>query len=165
MGEVVFVDRGESGDLPDAIRSQLGGTIPIVVIADPAGEKIYGRYDYSVLRTKDFSSIFRQAKRDLRDDLKNGVVPANAAADESASKTKPSGGTTPEPGGKAIEASKFADLTFEEWTSRQGTKMEAKLEGVTGDELTLKARDGRVIKLKRSQLSEQSQIRLKKITG
>jgi len=163
IGEVVFIDSGENGKVPEAIRDQLNGVIPIVVIADPKGEKVYGRFDHSTLKTKDFNSIFRQAKKELREDLKNGVVESAA---------KPGGaGTTPAAGGgggsalKPLSTSKFADLPYEKWESLKGSSIEAKLEAVNGDDLTLKTKDGRTIKLKQYQLSGDSLRRLKQING
>jgi hypothetical protein len=160
LGEVVFVDSGESGQVPDAIRSQLAGTIPVVVITDPKGEKIYGRFDHSQLKSKDFGSIFRKAKKELREDLKKGpAVDPKSAADA----------TNPAGGGSSTTAAKgtpdFAKLPYESWESLHGTKVEAKLEGLQGDDLTLRAKDGRVIKLKRYQLSNDSLKRLGQITG
>jgi hypothetical protein len=164
IGEVVFIDSGENGSVPEAIRSQLNGVIPIVVIADPKGEKVYGRFDHTTLKTKDFNSIFRQAKKELREDLKNGVV-------QSAAKPGGAGSTPASAGGgggsalKPLSTSKFANLPFEKWESLKGSSVEAKLEAVNGDDLTLKTKDGRTIKLKQYQLSGDSLRRLKQING
>ncbi|MFN0130222.1 MAG: hypothetical protein ACKV19_26465 [Verrucomicrobiales bacterium] len=162
MGEVVFVDSGQSGNVPENIRSQLAGTIPVVIIADPTGEKVYGRYDHSTLKTKDFSSIFRQARRDLRDDLKNGVVVSEAKP--GGSETTPPGSGSDSTPAKSSSAAKPA-LGYETWKSIKGSAIEAKFEGIKGDDVTLKAKDGRTIKLKRYQLSTDSQQRLKEVSS
>jgi len=163
IGEVIFIDSGENDKVPESIRSQLNGIVPIVVIADAKGEKVYGRFDYSTLKTKDFSSIFRQAKKDLREDLKNGVVTADAKSGEGASTTADGG--SEKSSLKPRGASKWANLPYEKWESLKGTSLEAKLEAVHGEEITLKTKDGRLIKINQFQLSGESLRRLKQISG
>lgn len=162
IGEVVFVDQGENDKVPESIRSQLSGTIPVVVIADPKAEKVYGRYDHSTLKSKDFNSIFRQAKKDLREDLKNGVATSDPPSSGTPSPGSP---TTPPATQKPTGASRFANLPFETWESLQGTTIEAKVEDIRGDEVTLKTKDGRRITLKHIQLSSPSLKRLREISG
>lgn len=163
IGEVIFIDSGENGKVPESVRSQLTGSIPIVIIADSKGEKVYGRFDHSTLKTKDFSSIFRKAKKDLRNDLKNGVVTADAKPGTGGS---PSTGTGGEKSSLVPQgASKLATLPYEKWESLKGTTIEAKLEAVHGDEITLKTKDGRLIKINQHQLSGDSLRRLKQISG
>jgi hypothetical protein len=160
IGEVVFVDRGESDKVPESVRSQLSGSIPVVVIVDPKAEKVYGRYDHAILKTRDFNSIFRQAKKELREDLKNAGATTAGPASAADSET-PASGTT----GKAAGPTRYADLPFETWESLQGTTIEAKVEDIRGDEVTLRTRDGRRITLKQIQLSSPSLKRLREISG
>jgi hypothetical protein len=160
IGEVVFIDSGESGKAPESVRNQLHGSIPIVVIADPKGEKVYGRFDHSTLKTKDFSSIFRKARKDLREDLKNGVAATEPKSGESSS--PPTGGSSPPTGLKPAGAGKFAKLPYEKWESLKGATIEAKIEDVRGEEVTFKTKDGRTIKINQLQLSGDSLRRVKK---
>lgn len=162
IGEVVFIDSGESDKAPESVRSQLTGSIPIVVIADPKGEKVYGRFDHSTLKTKDFSSIFRKAKKDLREDLKNGTGIAASEPRSGESGEPSSGAGTPPSGLKPQGGSKFANLPYEKWESLKGATIEAKIEDVRGEEVTFKTRDGRTIKINQLQLAGDSLRRVKK---
>ena len=165
IGEVVFIDSGETGKAPESVRSQLTGSIPVVIIADPKGEKVYGRFDHSTLKTKDFSSIFRKARKDLRDDLKNGVA---ATEPESGGSVTPSAGGSSPPSGLKPQAqggSKFANLPYEKWESLKGATIEAKIEDVRGEEVTFKTKDGRTIRINQLQLSGDSLRRVKKAAG
>ena len=161
IGEVVFIDSGENGKVPESVRSQLTGVIPVVVIADPKAEKVYGRFDHTTLKSKDFSSIFRKAKKDLREDLKNGVASTDPKTGETGG-TPSSGGSSPPSTFKPQGGSKFANLPYEKWESLKGATIEAKIEDVRGEEVTFKTKDGRIIKINQLQLSADSLRRVKK---
>lgn len=166
IGEVVFIDSGENGKVPEAIRSQLNGVIPVVVIADPKAEKVYGRYDHSTLKSKDFSSIFRKAKKDLRDDLKNVAIASAGATDPTGTATS-GGSTPPNPGSQPAASgnSKFANLPYEKWESLKGASIEAKVEDIRGEEITFKTKGGKLIKINQYQLSGDSLSRVKKLSN
>ena len=164
IGEVVFIDSGENGKVPEAIRSQLNGVIPVVVIADPKAEKVYGRYDHTTLKSKDFGSIFRKARKDLRDDLKNVAIASAGTTDPTGTAT-PGGTTPPKPGSKPSGNSKFANLPYEKWESLKGATIEAKVEDIRGEEVTFRTKDGKVIKINQYQLSGESLGRVKKLAN
>lgn len=164
IGEVVFIDSGENDKVPESVRSQLTGAIPIVVIADPKAEKVYGRFDHSTLKTKDFNSIFRKAKKDLREDLKSGVAAVEPKTGASGSTPATAGTSAPSPlkPQGSSGRSKFANLPYEKWESLKGATIEAKIEDVRGEEVTFKTKDGRTIKINQLQLSGDSLRRVKK---
>lgn len=161
IGEVVFIDNGENDKVPESVRSQLTGAIPVVVIADPKAEKVYGRFDHSTLKTKDFNSIFRKAKKDLREDLKSGVAAVEPKTGASGG-TPATAGKSPPSTLKPQGSSKFANLPYEKWESLKGATIEAKIEDVRGEEVTFKTKDGRTIKINQLQLSGDSLRRVRK---
>ena len=116
-------------------------------------------YESFVMRPQDFSSIFRKARKDLREDLKKGTAASGGSDLKPSESTSDTSALTPQ------SASKFAHLPYEKWESLKGTTMEAKVEAVNGDKITLKAKDGRTAKLKQCQLSGDSLRRLKQISG
>lgn len=135
---VVLVESTDYKALPEAVRKSFEtitpNTIPKVVLSDANGAKVYGSNSYLSMRSGDFRSAWKEAKSAMKD---NGKQVAEAAA------------------AAALEES------YLQWTSLAGSKLEARLDRINGETVTLINRDGKVFNLKASQLDEASRAQLR----
>gem|GEM_PF-3230348 len=134
---VVLVLPSKFRTAPDIVKKALAeissNDIPKVVITDAATSKVYASNGYTSMRSKDFDSLWRSAKKTLKEDGKIAQEAAQAAAEEAAYKT---------------------------WTSTGGNSMEARLHSVRGDQVSLVTREGKVLSLSTAQLDDASQKQL-----
>jgi hypothetical protein len=174
MGEVVFVDQGESGGVPAAVREALNkssGSIPRVALSDGTATKVYGTSDHAVLVKAGLTGALRDAKRAMRDDQKNGPGPKTAAgtgADADSSSAAPAGGAPPSPGIKVTEKNGVkivAGAPIEKWTSFKGTSIMARVTQVSGYQVTMVSDKGKTLTLDKTYLTTDGVARLEKILG
>lgn len=154
VGEIIFVDStngSEKGTLPEEVRKALNGvgTLPGAVISDAKGAKVFGTFGHPELKSKDFSRIFRDAKKALKADIAVNNPKAGATKDKQPSKQAPTSKTNP---GKEI-----SNAPMEEWTNPEGRKLQAKLLKVNVDTFTFLNSAGKTIELTRAQLDKASQ--------
>lgn len=151
---MVLLDTQNSGDVakaPKAIQSSLaslGGSLPQVVVASADGGKVYGSFNHEVLKARNFSAIFREAKKAMREDAKNSSPGRNggvASTGDPKAQAKSAGVTVEDEG-----------VPYQWWTSTHGSRIEARLEHVGADSVTLRARNGREIKIEKHQLDAAS---------
>ena len=74
MGEVVFIDQGESDKVPSAVRealSKVSGAIPHVALSDSTGTKVYGTSSHAALLKEGLNGALRDAKRAMHDDQRS----------------------------------------------------------------------------------------------
>ena len=137
FSSTVVVDRSGMNSLPKAVKdgfaSIKSNTIPQVVIADATGNKVYGAYSYESMRTRNFRSLWKDAVKTMKEEGKEIKREAEAAAKEAAFKT---------------------------WTSTSGSKIEARIFSINGEQVTLITREGKAFKLNKSQLDAASQAQL-----
>ena len=134
------------GKAPKAVQEKfrsLSGPIPHAVITDASAETAFGGYTHKELSSKNFNSIFREAKRALRDSVGKTPPPNSSSDDE-----LPSAASD---GPKSI-----ANAPLETWTSSKGTRLEAKITKIDPASVTLITKDGRVFPVKLDQLSAES---------
>jgi hypothetical protein len=148
IGEVVLIDSksDQLSQAPKAVQEKfrsLSGPIPHAVITDAAAETAFGGYTHKELSSKNFNSIFREAKRALRDSIGKTPTIPNSSDD-----VVPSAGSD---GPKSI-----ANAPLETWTSSKGTRIEARITKIDPSTVTLVAKDGRVYPVKLEQLSAES---------
>ena len=137
FSSTVIVERDGFNKLPEAVKTAFSSiktnTIPQVVIADPTGSKVYGAYSYESMKFRQFRTLWKDAKKTMKEEGKAAKVAATAAAKEAAFKT---------------------------WTSTSGSSLEARVFSINGDQVTLLTREGRSIRLNKNQLDEASQAQL-----
>src|SRR5262245_30648271 len=136
MGEVVFIDKGEMDKVPSAVReafSKQTGPIPQVALSNANGEKVYGTSNHTAL-VGGLDKALRDAKRAMRDDLKN-AKPDAAAAGGGGGKPSKSSESEPE-SGEAKSAVKVTEKNgvklvtgapYEQWVSTKGVVIMARL--------------------------------------
>ena len=154
VGEIILVDStngDEKGTLPEEVRKALNGvgSLPGAIITDATGAKVYGTFGHPELKSKDFSRIFRDAKKALKADI--------AAKGFKAAESKNNLPSKQEPTTKANPGQKISDAPMEEWTNPEGRKIQAKLVKVNVDTLTFLNSAGKTIELTRAQLDKASQ--------
>jgi hypothetical protein len=153
VGEIIFIDSTssqEKGNLPAEVSKALNavGALPGAVISDAEGAKVYGTYGHKELVSKDFSRIFRDAKKALKVDIVSGASKAGEAKSDQPTKVAPAT--------SKIAGTEISDASMEEWTSPDGRKMQAKLVRVTKDKLTFVNSAGKSFNLTRTQLDQTS---------
>ena len=166
MGEVVFVDitRGndESLKLPaeveayfNEIENKKRRMVPMVVILSPDLTQKFGAFKYAQLKPQEFSKIFKDAKKKIKEAKKVGGLSSVGKveiADQEA---------------KDKESSKdgvviISSPQLESWESKQGSEIKAMLMRVENDDLFIfKTSKGKILKVKSSQLSTDSVERAK----
>jgi hypothetical protein len=171
MGEVVFIDKGEMDKVPGAVReafSKQSGPIPQVALSTADGAKVYGTSNHTAL-VNGLDKALRDAKRAMRDDLKNAKPEAAAAGD-----SKPSSSSEPESesGSESKSAIKVtekngvklvAGAPFEQWVSTRGVVIMARLTSVSKTQVTLANDKGKTYTVKQADMSEDSVKRLQEI--
>jgi hypothetical protein len=168
MGEVVFVDNGETDKVPAAVREALNkesGAIPKVALSNATGDKVYGTASHKAL-VGGLDKALRDAKRAMRDDAK-GAAPKPATAD---SKTAPaSDSETPAaPGDIKVTADKNGEKNvtgapLEQWKNSKGTAVIAKVTRVSKTKLTLLTDKGKTVTINQADLAAESYSRLQEI--
>lgn len=154
---------GDVDKAPKAVKEKfrsLSGSLPMAVVSDPTGNRIYGAYNHADLRSRNFNTIFREAKRAFRADLAKGDLPAPQAEDAEENGTSAATAETP-----AEAPRTFDNLPMEDWTSAQGSRIKARLTRMDQTTVTLVAPDGRTFTVQRDQLSEESRRRLAALAG
>ncbi len=163
IGEIVFVDitRGndESLKLPaeveayfDEIQDKKMRMVPMVVILSPDLTQKFGAFKYVQLKHQEFSKIFKDAKKKIREAKKLGGL-SSVGKVEIADQDN--------------ESSKEGVVTIgspqlESWESKQGSEIKAMLMRVEHDDLFIfKTSKGKILKVKSSQLSKDSVDRVK----
>jgi hypothetical protein len=173
LGEVVFVDQGESGQVPLAVRDALtksSGSLPRVALSDSSGIKVYGTSDHAALLKEGLDGAMRNAKRAMRDDQKNGPAPKSAAGTESDVASSPvvSSTTPPAPSGsiKVVDkngAKEILGAPLEKWTSYKGSTITARVIKVSAYQITMVSDAGKTLTLDKTYLSTDSTARLERI--
>ena len=173
MVSPVIVDSGnETGQLPPEIMKAYrtaGGSLPIVVLSDPAMTKVYGTYSHAKLKGQDYRTIFRDAKRAVSADIKADTFNTNlgekvveekpAAPSKSESKSSPA--SAPQK-----DIIKIENPEMRSWKSSRGATIEAKLIGVEDKEtFVLVTSAGKTIRVTEDKLSLQSLNEAKKLAG
>ena len=94
-------------------------------------KKVYGKFSHAALKGQDYRKIFRDAKADVRDAIKDGSFSEDLAGGGEA--PAESSGDDYEPTVVDVaEVVKIEDSEFQDWTSSKGTKLHAKLVAVEG---------------------------------
>jgi hypothetical protein len=149
VGEVVLIDSksDQLSKAPQAVQEKfrsLSGPIPHAVITDASAQTAFGGYTHKELASRDFNSIFREAKRALRDSAGKSPPPVASSGNEAL----PSAASN---GPKSI-----SNAPIESWMSSKGTRIEARITKIDPATVTLIDKSGRVYPVKRDQLSADS---------
>jgi hypothetical protein len=165
----------ETGQLPQDVQAAYraaGGSMPIVVLTDPAMTKIYGTYSHAQLKGQDYRTIFRDAKRDATADIKaktfNVALDAPAAKEEAAPVAKNDKEAAPaeDTGTYSGDVVKVENPQVLTWISAKGTSLKAQLTAVEdGKVFVFKTTAGRTVKVPASQLSATSLADARLIAG
>ncbi len=165
----------ETGQLPKDVQAAYraaGGSMPIVVLTDPAMTKIYGTYSHAQLKGQDYRSIFRDAKRDASADIKaktfNVALDAPAAKEEAAPVAKNDKDAAPaeETETYSGDVIKVENPQVLNWISSKGTSLKAQLTAVeNGKVFVFKTTAGRIVKVPGDQLSQTSLADARLIAG
>ncbi len=149
-----------------------GGSLPVVILADPTLSKVYGTYNHAELKGQDYRSIFRDARRAMAEDKKNGTFGAKAVEANEEVKPVAKKVEKKKPVGKIVPSSRDAfiytiDEPVEEvWYNSTGSRIRAKLIAVEDGKLFhLETSSGKVLKVKASQLDANSAARAKAATN
>ena len=145
----------------------------MVVLADPALGKVYGTWGHAKLKGQDYRSIFRDARKAISADKKNGTFGVKAAEEkEEEAKPVAKKDEKKKSTGKIVTSSADAYLyTIDEpveevWYSSKGTRIRAKLIAIEdGKIFHLETNSGKVLKVKASQLDADSAARAKAATN
>jgi hypothetical protein len=159
----VFADQSERGSLPENVQKALrdaGGALPIVVLIDPSYEKVYGAFGHAQLKGQDYSSIFRQAKKDVKADIKaNTFGLPEAAAEEEKAEAK-------DELAESDDRIMVRDPQFEIWRSSKGSRIDAQLLAIENETtFVFKTRKGRTIRTTADKLQATSVQRGRKLVG
>lgn len=126
----------------------------MVVILSPDLTQKFGAFKYAQLKPQEFSKIFRDAKKKIREAKKLGGLSSVGKveiADQEAQDTESS---------KAGVVT-IASPQLESWESKQGSEIKAMLMRVENDLFIFKTSKGKILKVKSSQLSTDSVDRAK----
>lgn len=160
FGVVVFVNeqkgKSETGQLPDSVKNAFRAikenTIPSVYITSADLTQDFGSFSYSKMKPQDFSKLFRDPKKKIREAKKAGFLSSTGIKV------------------KAVEAQANPDVItiknpqLETWETAKGTKVNAMLVSVIKDETyVFKTDKGKKIEAKLVHLSSESQLKLKKL--
>jgi hypothetical protein len=159
LGEVVLLDTKGSGDVakaPKAVQQSLAsvkGSLPQVVVASADGSTVFGSYSHEILKAQNFSSIFRDAKKAMREYAKNSTP----GRGEATASTEDGGATSSRRGTATASAEdEEIDTPYQWWTSTSGSRVEARLVHAGRDKVTLKAKSGREITIEKHLLDAAS---------
>lgn len=165
-GTIVIVDctKEHLSQLPRPIKKAFtdrGEYWPKVVITDAAMSRVFGSYSYQQLKPKDFRSLFRDAKRDFKEASNAGELPELVEAEEDKETSKSETSNRNESAESSFEPSEF-----QQWTSAQGNKIDARLVAMDdNNHYVFETRDKKKIKILLVQLSEESQAKAREVTG
>jgi len=136
---------------PKALKSDLHklykNPYPYVVFADPALTKSYGSFHHNQLKSKDFRSLFRDTKKQIREAIKaKSFLAAEPPVDEKyevqdAVESKPT---------------VITDKTIYDWKSAQGSIIRARLVSIEGDNFVFETEGGKSIEASADQLTSES---------
>ncbi len=157
----VFADQSERGALPENVQKALrdaGGALPLVVLIDPSYEKVYAAFGHAQLKGQDYSSIFRQAKKDVKADIKANTFGLPEAPTEKADDN--------EELAESDDRIKVRDPQFEIWRSSKGSRIDAQLLAIENETtFVFKTRKGRTIRTTADKLQATSVQRGRKLAG
>ena len=149
---VVFANtKSDSGSLPAGakkVRSEAGGTIPMVFVTTADGEEGIQGISYAVLKED-----MRDAVRDLKKKLETvNVLGSSAEAEAEIA--------------EAEETSENASGLFAEsqaWTNTDGNTITAAIEKLDGDQVVFKMPNGQALSYPLAKLSAESQKKIQEM--
>jgi len=165
IGKVVFVDitKGvnEEMKLPSEVTAYFDkikeDTIPSVVIVSPDLTQCFGFYSYSQLKPQNYSKIFKEAKKKIKEAKKAGGLSSVGKVEVAEAEAKDATDT---------DTVTINSPTLETWKSKQGSEIKAMLIRVEHDDLFIfKTSKGKTLKVKPSQLSSDSVERVEKLVA
>ncbi len=144
----IIVDVSETAGLPDLIKNSYrtgGASIPIVIITDPAIQKIYGRFDHPAMKSQKYDLLFKDLKADISEAQNQGTFFS---------------------GQNAPKILKVANGTLQNWQSSAGTQIKAKLIGIEDDSIYLfETEAGKTIRATAQQLAPESVTKARQSAG
>ncbi|MGJ8697789.1 MAG: hypothetical protein ACSHYF_15840 [Verrucomicrobiaceae bacterium] len=169
----VIVDyNNDRSNIPAALQKALpGGSIPHIVLMDPAMTKAYGSYNHAQLKGQDYRSIFKDAKKAATIDIKAGKFvlapveekPAEEPKKEAVAKAA---AADKKPAPKSVNIIEFEEPALETWHSSKGQKFIARLTAVENEKtFVFHIQGGRTVRAKADQLRHDSALRAKKRAG
>ncbi len=149
FSQSIIVDTGEAVALPPLVKDayQRGGaSIPIVIFTDPGVTQIYGSYNHPAMKSQQYSTIFRDARANIRKSINEGTFALGKDNE--------------------VKVVKVEGTKLEEWTSAKGTAIKAKLVGIEDDKVYLFQNDkGATFRATADQLSKESVAKARKAAG
>lgn len=141
--------------MPKVTRSFIrknSDAIPYVILTTPDLEESFGGYTHKHLKSGDYSAIFREAKKKIREAKKIGRLDYTEEPDsEEATETLPDNQTV-----------EILNPTTEQWSASSGTTIQAKLLKVeNGRDYVFETPQGKIIKVTLDQLSKSSSEKAK----
>lgn len=144
----IVVDVSETVGLPDLVKNAYrtgGASIPIVILVDPALEKIYGRFDHPAMKSQKYGDIFKEVKSSISKAQNAGTFAT---------------------GGKAPVIVKVEAGKMEAWKSSAGTEIKAKLISVEDDTIYIfETEAGKTLRATAAQLSKESVAKARSTAG
>ncbi len=120
--KVVFVDSKDKKTVPKIYKKLLaaGGSMPLLIFESADGEQSYGSFNHASLKGQDYSKIFRDTKKKIREAKKTGELSdagasATSEEDEEVSEQSDS------------DAIVIANPSLRKWKSSKGKEISAKL--------------------------------------
>jgi hypothetical protein len=166
MGEVVFIDKGEMEQVPEAVReafSKESGSIPHVALSDANGTKVYGTANHKAL-VGGLDKALKEAKRAMRADTSGAPAKPAANATEKPAVAESAGSgaikLTDKNGGKEVTGA-----PLEEWKSAKGTALTARVTHVSKTKVTFVTDKGKSVTINQSELAPESFTRLQEIVS
>lgn len=152
--KVVYVDFHERRNIPksaSAALSAVGGSYPQLVFMSPNGETKYGSFNHASMRNQDYSKIFRDLKKKIREAKKTGELADLGATAKVDTEDVDAVSEDVDSDAVVIQAPRVRT-----WKSSKGREIKAKLIKFENGIYQLKTTKGKVISVTVADLDEKS---------
>ena len=160
--KVIFVDSKDKKTVPKVYKKlrATGGSMPYLVFESANGEKSYGSFNHASLKRQDYSKIFKDTKKKIREAKKTGELSdaaASATSDEAEEEVASEQSDS--------DAVVIANPTVRKWKSSKGREISAKLIKFENGIYHLKTSRGKEISVTAADLDSESVELAEEIVG
>jgi len=151
--KVVFIDSNEKKSAPEDVKAALnkaGKTLPLLVFLSPDSQTTYAEFGHAALKSQNFSKIFRDLKKKIRDAQKDGSLNSSGVVAKDDTKDEGSNNSSD------LSSVTIKNARFQNWKSAKGSAIYAKLIKFENDTYHFLTTSSKTIKVKASGLDPAS---------